>query len=101
MSGPRHALADLSGAHTPGYRRMSLANARLIEGALRHRHSGGSTSIERLAVEMGVSRRTLYRWRGCRFEDVTVDGWVATFVTRPDHLGGVPVQVTPWLETLP
>ena len=99
--GRRPSVTDPTGARSRGYRLMSLANAARLDEALRTRHSGGSLSIERLAREMGVSRRTLYRWRGARVHEVTVAGWSAIFVVRPGHLGGVPVQCTPWREEDP
>lgn len=90
------AFLDHTGAGERGYRLMSMSGAATITAALA-RAPRGSTAIESLARDMGVSRRTLYRWRGARFHDVTVGGWVATFVTRPHHVP-VPVQVTPWRE---
>lgn len=92
----RRSAHDPTGAGSVGYRRMSLADAARLDAALAHR--GGATSMLALAREMGVSRRTLYRWRGARVHEVTVAGWSAWFVTRPTHGDGVPVQCTPWRE---
>ena len=95
----RWALMDPTGAGSRGYRRMSLANAALLTGAVTV--AKGSTGIEALARDMGVSRRTLYRWRGTTVHEVTVAGWTAAFVVRPSHAGGVPIQCTPWREVEP
>lgn len=92
----RWSVVDPTGAGSRGYRRMSLANAARLAEAIKA--AKGSTGIEALAREMGVSRRTLYRWRHARVHEVTVAGWSAIFVVRPGHLGGVPVQCTPWRE---
>lgn len=93
------AFIDPTGAPGCGYRRMSIANATVLSEALPR--AKGGRGIDVLAREMGVSRRTLYRWRGARFHDVTVDGWTAMFICRPGHLDGAPVQATPWREVEP
>lgn len=96
MGMTRVSVPDHTGAGSCGYRRMSLADAARLDAALTGRHDG--TTMLDLAREMGVSRRTLYRWRGARVHEVRVGGWVATFVTRPSHADGIPVQCTPWRE---
>lgn len=94
------SVVDPTGAGSQGYRRISLSNVARLDAAL-SRIPKGSTAIERLAREMGVSRRTLYRWRGATVHEARVGGWVATFICRPGHNGGAPVQATPWREVEP
>lgn len=73
-------------------RRMTMANAQTLQRAMAHRKRG---DVPLIAKTLGVSRRTLYRWVGAEFRDMTLGGWTATFVIRP---GRYPVQVTPWEE---
>lgn len=80
----------------PGYRRMTMANAAVLTDAMQRART--ARDLTGLAASMGVSKRTLYRWRGATFHDVTVGCWTAVFVTRPHHLDGMPVQVTHWRE---
>lgn len=98
-NGGGRAFIDPTGAPGPGYRRMSMANAAVLTAAMERAKT--SRDVDGLARQMGVSRRTLYRWRGARFHQVTLDGWTATFVTRSHHDTVLPVQVTPWREVMP
>jgi DNA invertase Pin-like site-specific DNA recombinase len=49
-----------------------------------------------LARELGVSKRTVYRWRQARIERVEASGWWAFFALRPDSTHPEPVQVSAW-----
>jgi predicted DNA-binding transcriptional regulator AlpA len=84
------------GPEMPGYRAMTISGAKTLMHALSQRGASLAT-MDEVARELGVSRRTLYRWRHATFHDVEVDGWRATFVIRPDQMPS-PVQITPWMR---
>lgn len=81
-----------------GDRRMTMSAAATLTQALQYGRR--QASMNALARELGVSRRTLYRWRGATFHTVVVEGWKATFVIRPHHTetAGCPIQITPWQQ---
>ena len=51
-----------------------------------------SEAVRRVAADYGVSDRTLYRWRKCRFIEGEIGGFTALFIVG----NGEPSRVTPW-----
>lgn len=64
------------------------------------RLAGGGASMDLIAEQYGVSKRTVYRYleRGLEYFDVEMGGWVATFAVsarRP------PWRVSEWQRATP
>lgn len=75
------------------YRSLSAARINHLVRAIE-----GGASPTALAREMGISRRTVYRWRHARIVLFKVHGWKALFAIRPvdSEVRDGPVQLTPW-----
>lgn len=81
---------------TERYKGDRALSAAQIDQLVRALEAGASPTV--LARELGVSRRTVYRWRHARIAMCRIEGWKALFVIRPIDSGvrEGPVQLTPW-----